>query len=81
MIALRSCELAGSSVSLLLRFEIVPNSPLCHKVLRLCRYSFQFFADAADMHVYGADIAAVFKGLDHIQQIVPGVDPVGIAHQ
>ena len=50
-------------------------------MLRLSRIGLQLLPEAADMDVHGADVRAVLVCPDGVEQVFPGKDPVGIAHQ
>ena len=80
IIAYLSCVLLKRRVRRL-PFKIISNSPLGQNVLRLCRIGLQFFPEAANVDVHGSNVAAVLISPDGIQKSLPGVHPVGVAHE
>ena len=50
-------------------------------MFRLCGILLQLFPQTPDVDIHGADVRTVFVSPDGVQQILPGVDPVGIAHE
>ncbi len=59
---------------LILVSKIVANSPLGEDVLRLAGYALNLFAQAANVHVYGAQIAQVVVLPDGLQQVFTAED-------
>ena len=63
---------------LILVSEIVAHSPLGEDVFRLTGDLFNLFAQAANVHVYRAEVAQVVVFPDGFQQVFPGKDLAAI---